>query len=234
MSPPGAFVWHDLMCTDPAAAAGFYAEVFGWTCKNGRFLREGAPVAGIVALDPALGWPSHWLPYVAVEDVDATVGKGMAHGGMPLLPPEETPDGGRFAVLADPGGAVFAVLSGASPPASTGVHALAWDELLTDDDAVRGFYAKVLGYAVGVADMGPLGAGWALKAGGEPRASILASPLATPPFWLAYVSVADVDATLEKVTAQGGRVVLGTVEIEGVGRIAVVEDPTGAVLGLLG
>ncbi len=230
----GAFVWHDLMCTDPAVAAGFYAEVFGWTCRNGRFFREGAPVAGIVALDPALGWPSHWLPYVAVEDVDAAVGKAMANGGMPLLPPEDTPDGGRFAVLADPGGAAFAVLRGEAPPPLTGPHALVWDELLTDDDAVRSFYARALGYTVGVADMGPLGAGWALKAGGEPRASILASPLAVPPFWLAYVSVADVEATLAKVTAHGGRVVLPTVEIEGVGRIAVVEDPTGAVLGLLG
>ncbi|MDP2312325.1 MAG: VOC family protein [Pseudomonadota bacterium] len=235
----GAFVWHDLMCTDPAAAAGFYAELFGWTCKNGRFLREGTPVAGIVALDPDLGWPSHWLPYVAVDDVDAAVGKGMAHGGMPLLPPADAPDsaagsGGRFAVLADPGGAAFGLVRGSAPAVATGVGAITWDELLTDDDAVRSFYARALGYAVGVADMGPLGAGWALKAGGEARASILASPLATPPIWVAYVSVADVGAVLAKVEPLGGRVVLAAVEIEGVGTVALVEDPTGAIVGLLG
>lgn len=229
----GNFVWHDLMCTDPSRAAAFYAELFGWTCRNGRFLREGTPLAGIVALDPELGWPSHWLPYVAVQDVDATVGKGMAHGGMPLHPPMDAPDGGRFGVLADPGGAAFGLVRGAAPPAATGVGAIVWDELLTDDDAVRGFYAKVLGYGVGAADMGPLGAGWALKAGGEARASILLSPLAAPPFWMPYVSVADLGAAVAKVGAFEGRVLLSAVEIEGIGSVAVVEDPTGAAFGLL-
>ncbi|MDP2304886.1 MAG: VOC family protein [Pseudomonadota bacterium] len=229
----GAFVWHDLMCTDPARAAVFYAEVFGWTCRNGRFLLEAAPTAGIVALDPTLGWPSHWLPYVAVEDVDATVGKGMAHGGMPLHPPMDAPDGGRFSVLADPTGAAIGLVRGAAPTVASGVGAITWDELLTDDDAVRGFYAKVLGYVVGVADMGPLGAGWALKGGGVPRASILRSPLAAPPFWMPYVSVADLPGAVAKVCAAEGRVLLGAVEIDGVGSVAVVEDPTGAVFGLL-
>jgi predicted enzyme related to lactoylglutathione lyase len=230
----GAFVWHDLMCTDPARAAGFYAEVFGWTCRNGRFLREGNAIAGIVALDETLGWPSHWLPYVAVGDVDVAVGKGMAHGGMPLHPPADAPDGGRFAVLGDPGGAAFGLVRGDAPPPATGVGAIVWDELLTDDDAVRGFYARVLGYTVGVADMGPLGAGWALKAGGEPRASILRSVLAAPPFWMPYVSVADLAAAVAKVATFEGRVVLAPVEIEGIGTVAIVEDPTGAVFGLLG
>jgi len=228
---PGAFAWHDLMSTDPALAAGFYGELFGWACRNGRFTKDGVAVGGIVALDPAEGWPSHWLPYVSVEDVDATVGRAMAHGGLPLLPPAETPDGGRFAVLADPGGAVFAVLSGEVPPVATG--AIAWDELLTDDAAVRGFYTKALGYTAGVADMGPLGAGWVLKQGGAPRATVLASELASPPAWVAYVQVADVAAAAAKAQELGGRVVMPPVEVEGVGTLALVEDPTGALLGLM-
>lgn len=229
----GTFVWHDLLCTDPAGAAVFYAGLFGWTCRNGRFWREGTPIAGIVALEAALGWPSHWLPYVSVADVDAAVGRGMAHGGTPLHPSTDAPDGGRFAVLADPGGAGFGLIRGSAPPAATGVGAIVWDELLTDDDAVRGFYTKALGYTVGAVDMGPLGAGWALKAGGAPRASILGSVLAAPPFWMPYVSVASVEASVDRAVALDGRVVQAPVEIEGTGWVAMVEDPTGAVLGLL-
>lgn len=227
----GAFVWHDLMSTDPAAAAGFYGDLFGWTCKAGRFWRGAEAVAGIVALDPGLGWPSHWLGYVAVPDVEATVGKAMAYGAMPLHPPTDAPDG-RFAVLADPDGAALGLVSGVDKAPPIGPGAFVWDELLAEDDAVRGFYARALGYAVAPSDMGALGSGWVMRVEGLPVASILRSPLATPPFWLPYVA-GDPDAAAARVEGLGGRVLQDVVELEETGRFVVLEDPHGAAFGVL-
>lgn len=229
----GAFVWHDLMSTDPAVAAGFYGELFGWTCKAGRFWRGGEAVAGIVALDPDLGWPSHWLGYVEVADIDGVVGKAMAYGAMPLHPPTEAGEG-KFAVIADPDGALLGLVSGgaASKAPPIGPGAIVWDELLTEDDAVRGFYARALGYAVGASNMGALGAGWVLRVEGLPVASILRSPLGMPPFWLPYVA-GDPDAAAAKVVAAGGRVLQDVVEIEETGRFVVLADPHGAAFGVL-
>jgi predicted enzyme related to lactoylglutathione lyase len=54
--------------------------------------------------------PPHWLPYFAVADCDATVDTCKAAGGKVHMTPVEIPNVGRFAALADPQGAAFAVL----------------------------------------------------------------------------------------------------------------------------
>ncbi len=227
----GAFVWHDLMSTDPAAAAGFYGELFGWSCRSGRFWRGAEAVAGIVALDPELGWPAHWLGYVDVPEVERVLGKAAAFGAMPLHPPTDAGEG-RFAVLADPDGALLGLVSGAARGAPVGPGAFVWDELRTEDDAVRGFYARALGYAVGPSDMGALGSGWVLRVNGLPVASILAAPGAVPPAWVPFVG-GDPDDAASRAEALGGRLVAPVVETEETGRFVLLADPTGAVFGVL-
>ncbi len=53
--------------------------------------------------------PPSWLIYFAVTDCDATAKKAGGLGGGTIVPPTDIPDAGRFAVLRDPQGAVFAI-----------------------------------------------------------------------------------------------------------------------------
>ena len=61
------------------------------------------------------GIPPHWLPYFAVEDLGAAVAAAGDAGGRTLAPPMEVP-AGRFAAVADPQGAAFALFAGDFDP----------------------------------------------------------------------------------------------------------------------
>jgi predicted enzyme related to lactoylglutathione lyase len=62
-------------------------------------------------ITPDMGpFPPNWLPYFMVEDCDATAGKAAATGGKAMVPPTDIPNVGRFAVLGDPQGAMFAII----------------------------------------------------------------------------------------------------------------------------
>jgi predicted enzyme related to lactoylglutathione lyase len=115
---PGAFGWHELLTGDLAGAQRFYGEVFGlaasaleipglgpyWVFSGG-----GAPLAGALPMPPEATAPAQWLPYVLVEDVDATAARARALGAKPHAAPADVPGVGRYAVLDDPTGAMFAV-----------------------------------------------------------------------------------------------------------------------------
>ena len=55
--------------------------------------------------------PPNWLAYFMVDDSDAAATKAKQLGGNVLVPPKDIPDMGRFSVLQDPQGGVFAVFS---------------------------------------------------------------------------------------------------------------------------
>ncbi len=107
----GTFCWSMLMTTDLDRVAPFYAAVFGWEpAMQGDmvvFNRNGRAVSS--ARTAQMGMPSHWLPYVAVDDCDAVASRARALGATQHVAPTDMPGMGRFAVLADPGGAVVAL-----------------------------------------------------------------------------------------------------------------------------
>ncbi len=109
--PVGSFCWTGLMARDVEAAAQFYAEVVGLEVGemgDGKVLtREGVPCASVSASPPEA--PVHWLSYVAVDDADERAAAAVSLGATQLVEPTDMPGMGRFAVLADPAGAVFAV-----------------------------------------------------------------------------------------------------------------------------
>ena len=119
---PGALCWTELQTGDTAAAGHFYTQLFGWTAKSGsadssmpytEFTVRGgsAPIAGMLKLDPAWGKvPPNWLPYFQVADCGGTVAKAGQLGGRTHVEPTDIGNVGRFAVLADPQGATFAVV----------------------------------------------------------------------------------------------------------------------------
>jgi len=116
---PGGVCWADLLSRDPAAAGGFYDDVFGWKAVSETvdwteymvFTLGGEMVSGMVMMPDMVPAevPSHWGVYFTVDDCDAAVAKATRLGGQ-VIRPTTTIETGKFAVLADPQGATFDVM----------------------------------------------------------------------------------------------------------------------------
>ncbi|MFD7462474.1 MULTISPECIES: VOC family protein [unclassified Streptomyces] len=112
---PGALGWVELLTRDPARARDFYATLFGWTVSVSEHYTQwqvgGADFGGMITMDDKFPHevPPHWLPYFAVEDVDAAAATATGAAGTVLMEPTSVPEGPRIAVLRDPQGAVFGV-----------------------------------------------------------------------------------------------------------------------------
>jgi uncharacterized protein len=128
MPANGSFCWNELSTTDDAAAIKFYTELLGWEVKAGtatacegsdappmvynEIVVEGKHVGGIYKMGPEFGGaPSHWMPYVAVEDVDAKAAQVAELGGKVCVPPTDIPNTGRFCVVNDPTGATISLIT---------------------------------------------------------------------------------------------------------------------------
>ena len=128
LNEPGALCWTELTTSDPAAAEKFYVALLGWTPKHSvaavapmaytEFSVQGGdrPMAGMMAKPPHMPpeMPSFWLPYFMVTDVDASVATATSLGGKAHVGPQDIPGTGRFAIIADPQGAAFAVFAPAA------------------------------------------------------------------------------------------------------------------------
>lgn len=235
----GTFTWFELVTPAIDDAKAFYTETLGWTTSAmdmGDFeytmLSAGqAPQGGIVA-PPQPNTPSHWSSYLAVDDVDARAAKVAEHGGKVLVPPTDIPGVGRFALVADPQGALFNLFKGDSDDGgSTEFH---WNELwAADAEAVLPFYREVLGFEVETMTM-PNGSYYVLKNADGGQGGIMSSPeKGAPPMWLPYVKLDDCDAAVARAQQHGGSVRSEPSTVEGIGRIAIVADRAGAALGLI-
>jgi predicted enzyme related to lactoylglutathione lyase len=116
---PGTFGWSELATRDTKAAGVFYSELFGWKQKAGsggpveytEFQVGGQSIGGMMAMTEQHGdAPPHWLPYVMVEDCNASAAKAGELGAQTFVPPMDIPNVGRFAVFADPTGAALAII----------------------------------------------------------------------------------------------------------------------------
>lgn len=244
------FVWHDLMTTDVEAAKRFYGSVLGWGTQDWEgpadnpytmWTAGSVTVGGVVALPPEArqqGAPPHWLPYIGTADVDDATARTMAAGGRTYVPPRDIPDVGRFAVLADPQGAMFAAFTPGpdSPPpdGAPGVDTFSWHELrTTDHEAAFAFYSDLFGWEkTGEHDMGKDGIYLMYGHGDQPLGGMYTAPQEGPPAWLCYARVDDVDAAAETARQGGGEVVVGPMEVPGGDRIAVCRDPQGAMFAV--
>jgi hypothetical protein len=127
MGENGTPCWFELATKGVERAEKFYCDVFGWSVKKGTdagfVYREisppGSPMpqGGMMELSPQHGpVPPHWLIYFTVDDCDADVSRARALGGKVVAAPMDIPKVGRFAVLADPAGATFAIIKLAFAP----------------------------------------------------------------------------------------------------------------------
>ena len=125
-NPHGSFIWYELMTSDAAAAGEFYSAVVGWTFGDrmpgdidyrGIVRSDGGNAGGVLQIDESMrshGARPGWLGYIGVDDVDATVAAIEGDGGKVLMPAWDLPNVGRLAMVADPQGAPFYLMRGAS------------------------------------------------------------------------------------------------------------------------
>jgi uncharacterized protein len=240
--PTGRFVWFDLITTHPDQAPGFYGEVAGWGTQawDGpapytMWINNGTPIGGIGQLPNASARP-HWLAHISTADVDATVRTATDLGSKVITPPTDIPTVGRFAVVADPQGAVFGVFTPkGEAPGHEGEPELgefSWHELTTHDHpAAFRFYERLFGWQkTSAMDMGPMGTYQMFGRNGVVLGGMYnkTAEMPAPPSWLYYVRVEDVQRAVDAVTSNGGKVVNGPMEVPGGDWIAQCVDPQGA------
>jgi predicted enzyme related to lactoylglutathione lyase len=113
----GHFAWNELVTNKVPAAKKFYGGLLGWKTqpfgKGGAYtqFKKGKDLVGGMLKCPRPGLPSHWVPYVMVDDVDATAKKAVNLRGKVVLKPCDIPGVGRIAVLLDPQGAALGIFA---------------------------------------------------------------------------------------------------------------------------
>lgn len=259
----GKFIWCELMTSDTRAAGEFYSSVVGWTVVTAAM--PGMPAdmppyhifqlgEGEFGACPGIGGmmdfpaelkgklPPNWTGYVAVDDVDEMARLYAELGGTVQRPPDDIPGVGRFAVVADPHGAVLCIMTPIPPenppkePEPNAPGTVGWRELYAGDGAEAfEFYAKVFGWTLDHEfDMGPMGKYRIFAFAGQPVGGMMTRPPQVPmPCWSYYFNVEAIDAAIARVTAAGGKVMNGPMEVPGGSWIVQATDPQGAFFALV-
>ena len=236
-----------MTTTDQPAAKEFYSGLFGWEAEDlpvgdGVFYSMqrlvGKDVAAI-SPQPQMqrdgGLPPVWNSYVSVESADAAAERAGELGAIVHAPAFDVMEAGRMAVIQDPQGAFFMVWQPGQHFGAALVNApgaLVWNELASPDlDASSTFYSALFGWTVAPFEGGPEPY-LSIKNGEANNGGIRRlQPPGTPPHWLAYFGVEDIDAALAKVQELGGTKFAGPIDIQ-IAKIAIVQDPQGAVFAL--
>ncbi|MFC0203024.1 VOC family protein [Novosphingobium soli] len=262
----GSFIWYELMTSDSDAAAAFYASVVGWRIganvmpqagMDYRMIERidggGAPCGysgGVFALDDEMigqGASPGWTGYIYVPDVDAKVAQIEADGGATHVPATTMEGVGRFAMVSDPQGAVFYVMTpeppADDPDASSDVftvdkpQTVRWNELVTpDDDAAVAFYTRHFGWTQqGAMPMGALGDYRFIQLGEVPIGAVMRKADFMPVAgWTYYIGVDDIDRAFAAVKDAGGNPAGEPQQIPTGEYTVHAFDPQGAYFGLVG
>ncbi len=245
--PAGSVGWFDLMTTDPEAARAFYGAFFGWTfdvgpvelghytmCKLG-----GRNAGGLGSAPPGVTMPPVWSVYFITEDLDNTLMRLRELVGNVVTPTMDIMEEGRMAVASDPTGAVFGIWQGKRHQGAQVIDepgAMTWCEVNTRDGGKAAeFYAKVFDLEVKKLDA-PGMEYKTLHKGDKTVGGVLQMdqhwPESVPPHWMVYFAVASTDASCARVGELGGKVCVPAFDTP-YGRIAVLEDPQGAVFSIV-
>ena len=248
----GHFCWNELATGDAEAGVNFYAALFGWDRRDQEMQGmelpyklvslDGVDLAGAYTMagPQFAGVPPHWMSYVLVEDVDATAAKVEPAGGKLGVPPMDIPGVGRMAVFSDPEGATLSLFQAGEKPVRPDLGlkhgSFCWSELYTNDpEGAVAFYKAVLPWDGHSKDGGPMPyTEWQVgqtSVGGMLKIAPEMGPI--PPHWLCYIAVDDCDAAVTRAGELGAKVLMPGMDIEGVGRFAMLMDPTGAAFAVI-
>jgi predicted enzyme related to lactoylglutathione lyase len=248
----GHFCWFELATNDQQAAKQFYSGLFGWTFVEfpmgpdsvyTMFQLGGRDVGACYTMQPdqrARGIPPHWMTYIAVANADEAAAKAASLGAQVLAPAFDVFDVGRMAVLQDPTGATFCIWQAKRHIGARVMgepNTFCWSELMARDTPVAlKFYTTMFGWGTHVTTNQ---AGFAYThwtAGNAPIGGMMEiSPEmgAIPAHWMNYIATPDCDAIARKAIQLGGKAVQPPFDIPGTGRMAVLQDPQGAMFSII-
>jgi hypothetical protein len=247
----GRFLWFDLVTTDPASAISFYTKLVGWETETWpgdapytMWTANKAPRGGVVVLPPnsvKAGASPHWFAHITTPDVDDAVATATRLGGRVIVPAKDIPSVGRYAILADPQGAVFSAYTPESPPPEregpVPVGDFMWQELNTSDAvAAFDFYHAIFGWEhTSQMDMGEHGIYYMYGRNGEVLGGMYTLPPSEkrPSAWLHYIRVPDVDRSALQIPKLGGKVTLPAMDVPSGSRVLQGTDPQGGPFALV-
>lgn len=185
--------------------------------------------------------PPHINNYIAVESVDDSVEKAQDLGATVRMAPFDVLDYGRMSVLIDPAGANFSLWQAKSNDcddemADREAHGMfCWQELLTSNvDQAEKFYSWVLGWDFDEMDVN--GIDYTLiKNRGKEIGGMMLSPAEQqhiPPYWGTYITVVNLDETIDVVRENNGNIMMAPQNIPETGRFASCQAPDGTVFSL--
>ena len=258
MTLQGSWIWYELMTRDAEGSKAFYDRVVGWNIQtthgedtNYGFINnaDGGMTGGVLHLTDEMrqsGARPCWIGYVGVDDVDASLAAVEAAGGKALMPAMDIEMAGRIAMVADPNGAPFYIMTPKPPPGASGestafspslLGRCAWNELMgADQQAAVDFYTGLFGWSLPEPmDMGEMGKYQFIEHDGVPIGAIMRKPEQAPvSAWTHYFRVADINAAKAAVEAGGGTIMLDVMEVPGGDWIIQGTDPQGAFFALVG
>lgn len=259
MSAQGSHIWYELITSSPLGAKAFYeAVVPGWSIGErnpgdidyrmiGR--SDGGNAGGVLGMSEdmrAHGAKPLWLGYIDVDDVDGTIAQIEAKGGKAHMPPTDIPDVGRIAMVADPQGNPFYVMTPRPPSDQSDAKSdvfstekeqrVGWNELSTPDPvAARQFYGDLFGWdSDEFMDMGEYGEYRFFDHQGTRIGAVSGVAPGAPQGWRYYIRVPSISKAAEAVKANGGSIAIGPMEVPGGDHIIIGNDPQGAEFALVG
>jgi predicted enzyme related to lactoylglutathione lyase len=252
---PGKIVWHELITDTPKETQLFYTGLFGWKFeslpdKGTNYLlirHRGKLIGGMIDQNrlPTKADISQWVALLAVTDIAAATAVVSKSGGTVFTPPTSLGDRGKIAVVADPQGALFALLQTRDgDPADVDeippVGDFLWHELWTVEiDSAAAFYSKLAPYRMEHKRLGTVEESvdyLVMNTNDRKRGGIRENPFeGLPPIWVNYLRIAnaeELDAILARVEPLGGEILVPAVRRPGGGSVAMIAGPSGAGVAL--
>lgn len=244
----GEFCWHEVNTRDPGGTVLFYRELLGANATSmpmphGEYTMLAVDEHTLFGVMPLEGIapphvPTHWLGYVAVDDVDLATGRAADLGAKVLVPVTEIPIG-RWSLIAHAAGGTAALFQAAEGRTdgtnSLGPGAVAWNHLVTPDTAAAvSFWESFLGWAAALPPDGGADGARRMHAHGREVAGIMpAAPGETTAEWLPFIAVRDLGSSLRRAVGLGASVRAQQLPLAGIGTVAVLADPQGAFVALV-
>lgn len=243
-------MWVELNSHVFEESTKFYSELLGWEFQDtgadfGHYniiTLNGERIGGAMnslmtpnGLTDTPQTPTTWTVYLKADNIIASVDAAQQSGATVILPPMKVGSMGKMAIIADGAGAPFGLWEYGEgfngSVVNQGVGTPAWFEVMTTNlDAAVPTY-KALGWKLSWMDDSLVRYGMNATGEEQATASICDAssflPEGTPSFWRTYFTVANTDASVEKIKGLGGSLVDGPAETP-YGRLATVAGPEGA------
>ncbi len=246
---PGKIIWADIFTADVNETIHFYTKVFGWTVEefelnNDNFyllMNMGKPVAGVI---PRLAVnnisnKAVWVNHLSTPDINQAIKKATELGAEVIFSPNQFGKRGIDSIISDPLGGLIGMLksdSGDPKDNEPVIGDWVWAQLFSSNvEKAAKFYSSVFDYTIQQASELNIKDTFFLMSANKARAGLAPLPTDIKPRdrWVGFIRVNNINQILDRSKAEGARVIFPPQQAVFNGQIAIIADPSGALLGLL-